>query len=316
MNFRTKVPIVKQKFNTIDYNSRVLLLGSCFAEHIGEKFNYYKYTTFLNPFGIQFHTKAIEKLVTDAINERELNHDDVFLINEQWHCFDAHSRLSNSDKEELIKALNIGLNQTKTFLQSCSHVVITLGTAWVYRFIECDAIVANCHKVPQKQFLKQLLSVSEIKLSLEAIIALIKDVNPHVQFVFTVSPVRHLKDGVVENTRSKAHLVSAIHEVVENENNAYYFPSYEIVMDDLRDYRFYNADMVHPTNMAVDYVWEQFCGSWIKADTMAVMKEVDQIQKGLTHRPFNPESEAHQNFLSSLKQKMIAISSKYPSIQF
>ncbi|OIQ30811.1 MAG: GSCFA domain-containing protein [Bacteroidetes bacterium MedPE-SWsnd-G2] len=316
MNFRTQVPVEKQKHDTIDYNSKVLLLGSCFAEHIGGKFNYFKFDTVLNPFGILFHPKAIENLVTDAVNERVFGADDVFFVNEQWHSFDAHSKLSHSDKTVLIDTLNSNVKATKSNLENCSHVIITLGTAWVYRFIEDDRIVANCHKVPQKKFLKQLLSISEIRLALESIMALIHDLNPNAKFVFTVSPVRHLKDGVIENTRSKSHLLSAIHEVVDSNLSASYFPSYEIVMDELRDYRFYAEDMVHPSNLAIDFIWKQFCDSWFGSDTFTIMKDVELIQKGLAHKPFNSESEAHLKFLNTLQEKMAALVLKLPKIRF
>lgn len=316
LNFRTQVPVEKQKHDTIDYNSKVLLLGSCFAEHIGGKFNYFKFDTVLNPFGILFHPKAIENLVTDAVNERVFGADDVFFVNEQWHSFDAHSKLSHSDKTVLIDTLNSNVKATKSNLENCSHVIITLGTAWVYRFIEDDRIVANCHKVPQKKFLKQLLSISEIRLALESIMALIHDLNPNAKFVFTVSPVRHLKDGVIENTRSKSHLLSAIHEVVDSNLSASYFPSYEIVMDELRDYRFYAEDMVHPSNLAIDFIWKQFCDSWFGSDTFTIMKDVELIQKGLAHKPFNSESEAHLKFLNTLQEKMAALVLKLPKIRF
>ena len=193
MNFRTQIPIKNKSNNRIDHKSKILLFGSCFSENIGEKFNYFKFQNTTNPFGILFHPKAIETLITNAINEKVYTDKDIFFHNERWHSFDVHSELSNSSKEDLLGNLNSKITGTNKQLQESTHIIITLGTSWVYRFIETDTIVANCHKIPQKKFLKELLSVEEIVESLEAIINLMKSINPKVEVIFTVSPVRHLK---------------------------------------------------------------------------------------------------------------------------
>nr|WP_321246768.1 GSCFA domain-containing protein [uncultured Psychroserpens sp.] len=316
MNLQTKIPLKPNPFNQIDYNAKVLLLGSCFSENIGETFEYFKFQQKQNPFGIMFHPLAIETLITNVINEKQYTSDDIFLHNEQWHCYDAHSRLSNSSKEQLLQDLNDNITNAYQFLHEASHVVITLGTAWAYRFIETDAFVANCHKIPQKKFLKELLSVEKITESLEATMSLVRSINPKVTFIFTVSPVRHIKDGFVENMQSKAHLITAIHHVVEPRNNYYYFPSYEIMMDELRDYRFYNADMLHPNTTAINYIWERFVTVWISEDTQTTIQSVEEIQKGIAHRPFNPKSDVHQTFLKQLDNKKILLESRFPHITF
>jgi len=194
--------------------------------------------------------------------------------------------------------------------------LITLGTAWFYRFIETDKIVANCHKIPQKNFLKEVLYVKSIIESLEAIIELVKSVNPKVLILFTVSPIRHIKDGFIENTQSKSHLISAIHQVIEPRKGTYYFPSYEIMMDELRDYRFYSEDMLHPNPTAVNYIWEKFQSVWISSETEKVMNDVNIVQKGMKHKPFNPESEQHKAFLKSLEDKKSQLSQQFPHISF
>lgn len=303
MNFRTQIPLKKGR-NQIGYDSKLLLFGSCFSENIGNKFNYFKFQNTINPFGILFHPKAIENLITNAINEKEYTDKDVFFHNERWHCFEAHSELSNTSKESLLKTLNNSINSTNKQLHNSTHLIITLGTAWMYRHIETDTIVANCHKIPQKKFLKDILSVDEITESLNAIISLIKSVNPKIEIIFTVSPVRHLKDGFIENSQSKAHLLSAIHQVVEPRNHTHYFPSYEILMDDLREYRFYKNDMIHPNETAINYIWQQFQNTWIDEKSTNLMIEVDTIQKGLSHRPFNENSTQHQLFLENLQLKI------------
>lgn len=316
MELQTRLSLKSQPYNQIDYNSKIGLFGSCFSEHIAEKFKYYKFQKFENPFGILFHPLAIEKLIVNAINEKLYTEDDVFVQNEQWHCFDAHSRLSRTSEEELLVELNTQIKATHTFLKEATHIIITVGTAWAYRLIETDDFVANCHKVPQKKFLKELMSVDAILESLEAIVSLIKSVNPQVSIVFTVSPVRHIKDGFVENTQSKSHLISAIHQIVDPRKQLYYFPSYEIMLDELRDYRFYKDDMLHPNALAIQYIWQRFNEVWVSKEANLTMQEVEYIQKGLEHRPFNPKSEAHQLFLQKLKSKQVNLQSTFNHIQF
>ncbi|MEM5567033.1 GSCFA domain-containing protein [Psychroserpens sp. AS72] len=316
MNLQTIIPLKPNRYNQIDYNSKVLLLGSCFSENIGEKFEYFKFQKLQNPFGILFHPLAIESLIINAINEKTYTKDDLFFHNEQWHCYDAHSKFSNASEIELLQDLNNQIRNTHQFLKEASHIIITLGTAWAYRFIETDEFVANCHKIPQKKFLKELLSVEQISESLDAIMSLVKSVNPKVAFIFTVSPVRHIKDGFVENTQSKSHLITAIHQVTEPRSHNYYFPSYEIMMDELRDYRFYKEDMLHPNTTAVNYIWQRFKEVYISEETNTTMTSVDEIQKGLSHRPFNPHSAAHQTFLTQLEEKKQHLMTNLPHIHF
>jgi len=316
VKFQTKIPLEKQIHNQIDYNSKLFLLGSCFAENIGEKLEYFKFQSRVNPFGILFHPKAIETCVTNAINKKTFYKEDVFMRNEQWHCFEAHSKLSHPDKEILIKELNYNVEQTRQQLKSATHIIITLGTSWVYRFIEGDKIVANCHKVPQKGFLKELLTVDEVVSNLEAIIALVKLENPQVSIIFTVSPIRHIRDGFVENNLSKSHLISGVHQVVDPRQNVSYFPSYEIVMDELRDYRFYTEDMLHPNQIAINYIWECFKTVWMSQDAVATMEKVEEIQKGLNHKAFNPSSEQHKKFMASLRQKQEELNQRFSHIVF
>ena len=315
MNLQTIVPLKKEVKNSIDYNSKILLLGSCFSENIGDKLNYFKFQTNQNPFGILFHPKAIENLVTNAINEKQYLPEDLIFQNERWHCFDAHSSLSSADKNELLANLNSAITTTNKKLKEATHVIITLGTSWVYRFIETDAIVANCHKIPQKKFLKKLLSVDEVTKSLKTTIALLKSVNKNVHILFTISPVRHLKDGFTENMQSKSHLITAIHSVI-NANNSSYFPSYEIMMDELRDYRFYAQDMIHPNKTAINYIWERFMETQISDSSKLTMQEIETIQKGISHRPFNKNSEQHQRFLKNLEVKKEKINSLFSFIKF
>lgn len=315
MNLQTIIPLQKETRNSIDYHSKILLLGSCFSENIGDKLNYFKFQTNQNPFGILFHPKAIENLVTNAINQKKYLPEDLIFQNERWHCFDAHSSLSSSDKNELLANLNLAIIATNKKLKEATHIIITLGTSWVYRFIETDMIVANCHKIPQKKFLKELLSVDEITKSLKTTIALLKSVNKNVNILFTISPVRHLKDGFTENMQSKSHLIAAIHSILYTKNSSY-FPSYEIMMDELRDYRFYAEDMIHPNKTAINYIWKRFMETRISESSKLTMEAVETIQKGISHRPFNENSEQHQRFLNNLEIKKEKLNSIYNFIKF
>lgn len=322
MKLQTNIPLTPQE-NPIDYTSKVLLLGSCFVENIGEKLEYYKFPNLQNPFGILFHPIAIEKLVSRAIQNNLFKEEDVYFHNEFWYCFEVHSSVYASEKELLLQILNEKLVKLRAYLLSASHIIITFGTAWVYRFIESNSIVANCNKIPQKKFTKELLSVDAVAASIRNTISHIKDINPKVNFIATISPVRHIKDGFVENSRSKAHLISGLQVVVEEAlkkeksmSQVEVFPSYEIMMDELRDYRFYKEDMIHPNNTAISIIWNAFNEVWISSDTNESQKDIEVIQSGLKHKPFHPESKGHQQFLDKLKDKIASLQKKFPSIKF
>ncbi len=318
MELQTKIPL-KSSDNPIDYHSKLVLLGSCFVENMGRKLDYFKFQQVQNPFGILFHPLAIENLVQRAIQKETYQKEDIFEQDGIWRCFDAHSDLRSEDSAELLQLLNQRLRETKIGLETSSHIIITLGTVWVYEHQNSNKIVANCHKVPQKKFTKKLLSVTEIESSLNNLMGMIQKVNSHVQIIFTISPVRHLKDGFLENQQSKAHLITTVHSLLSSRAESRelsYFPSYEIMMDELRDYRFYGNDMVHPNELAVDYIWERFKSVWIAKEACPIMDEVDAVQKGLMHRPFNPDSEAHQKFKTSLRTKITYLQERYPFMKF
>ena len=312
MQFRTQIPISKSN-HPIDYNSRVLSIGSCFAENMADKFDYFKFQNETNPFGIIFNPVSIEKIVERVCKQDLFIEKDVFFHNERWHSFEVHSDLSNSDRQELLESLNKTVTETHKKIKEATHIIATFGTSWVYRNIESDEVVANCHKVPQKQFSKELLSVDVIQKSIQNTIDLISALNPNINFIFTISPVRHIKDGFVENQLSKSHLFTALHQVLKTHN---YFPSYEIMMDELRDYRFYAEDMLHPNQIAIDYIWKLFSENCISQENFSAMQEVDEIQKSLRHRSFNPESEQHQKFLVKLQKKIDLLGEKLPHIKF
>ena len=315
MKLTTPIKLSRQN-PPINYSSKVLLLGSCFAQNMGAKLEYYKFQQCTNPFGILFHPVAIEKLITRAVNHTWFTSKDVFLQNEQWHCFLAHSKLSNTSEEDLISALNSALEKLRFSLLEASHVVFTFGTAWVYKHLEKDTIVANCHKVPQKEFVKQLLSPDDVSDVLLGIETKLRTINPTCSIINTVSPVRHIKDGLIANSRSKAHLIAGVQEIVSPEKLNYYFPSYEIMMDELRDYRYYKEDLIHPNQTAIAIIWEKFLSSWVASETFEIQKKIAVIQNGLLHIPFNENSKAYIHFKKDLETKISEIKEQLPWATF
>jgi len=318
MKLQTHIPLTPSPA-PIGYDSRILLLGSCFVSNMGRKLEYYKFRTVQNPFGILYHPPAIEKLLARALQEDLYTKEELFSYGEGWHCFDAHSEMSRGSAGELLGELNSGLKITAEAVRDSTHIILTLGTAWGYRLLSTAALVANCHKLPQREFRKELLSTEEIVNSLRKMLADIRAVNKKAQFIFTISPVRHLKDGFTGNQRSKARLINAVHDLIErlaDDPGLIYFPAYEILMDELRDYRFYEADLLHPNLLAVDYVWEKFRQACISANAYPVMDTVADIQKGLQHRPFRPDSASYREFRRELQEKITYLKEDYPHIDF
>ncbi|QSS97671.1 GSCFA domain-containing protein [Psychroflexus sp. ALD_RP9] len=299
----------------LDYSSKILLLGSCFSTHIYDQLTYYQFQAKANPFGVLFHPKAILKSIEFALGHRKdfelIEHDGIY------HSFLAHSSLSASTQKELIFNLEASAEVLRQAVHNSNLIFISLGTAWFYSRQINSAFVANCHKIPSKQFTKQLSTVGDLKEELRALTGLIKSVNTSCNLVFTVSPVKHLKDGLVENSRSKAHLIAALHEFIdESEHDLMYFPSFELLVDELRDYRFYNADLAHPSSSAIKFIWEKFKSVYINQSTLEIMNQVEVVQKGLHHKAFNPQSEAHQKFMANLEVKISKLKQRFPHMNF
>ena len=315
MEFRTKVPIVEGS-PKIEHGSGVFLIGSCFVENIGAKLNWFKFKNLQNPTGIIFHPSPIRKFFQRLSNNESFQESDVFEFNGGWQSLEAHSDMRRKSREECILDLNSALSESREFIKTASHIIISLGTAWGYIYEGQDSIAANCHKVPQKKFTKELSSVTEILNDLEVIDHSVSELNKNARIIFTVSPVRHLKDGFVENQHSKAQLISALHQFMQDSGSSVYFPSYEIMIDELRDYRFYAEDMLHPNKVAVDYIWEKFSSNWISEKSISLNSEIDKIQRSLSHSPREENSEDHKKFLTKLQGKIEEIQKKYPEITF
>ncbi len=296
----------------ITHCEKQFLIGSCFTENIGTKLKQHKFSVLENPHGILFNPVSIAKSISSYIENKKYCEEDLFYHNEAWHSWDHHSRFSNPDKTNCLMLINNSQQQAHEYLKNTDWLMITLGSAFVYELN--NEVVANCHKVPTDKFVKKLLSSTEVSDVLKKILEKLRAFNPTLKVIFTISPVRHLRDGFVENNRSKANLIAAIHEIVEKSNQYFYFPAYELVIDDLRDYRFFAEDMVHPNYAATNYVWEKFVLTCIDEPSQQLMRQINEINAAINHKPFNPESEQHKKFLQTNLEKVKKLKQQYPYI--
>jgi len=282
----------------------VLTAGSCFADAIGKRLQRYKFPVMVNPFGATYNPHSIHKSILYAVsNQTPAEH--TFLQNQGIFLnYDFHSTFSGTDRTSIGNKLLNTIGSVHYFLKNAKRILITYGTSWVYERQDTTEIVANCHKLPSKNFKKRLLSESEIAESFQGFQQQVLKFNPQLDIILTVSPVRHLKDTLELNSVSKAVLRSACHQIVTRFQKVEYFPAYEIMMDDLRDYRFYKSDMIHPTEDAEDYIWEKFTACYIDDDTRSFMKQWDAILAAIRHKPFHPSSLAHQVFLKDTLRKL------------
>lgn len=315
MNFRKEFKLEPSDLN-IKYKDKLFFLGSCFAENISTYFENYKFQVSKNPFGIIYNPLAVERIIEIASAKIYKPHENSFEHNDLWSSFDAHSSLSNPDKEKHLQNLRNARLKTKHALVSSQVIFVSLGTAWIYKHLASQNYVANCHKLPQKQFHKQLLDLGTCTSVLKRIIKKIIALNEDVKIVFTLSPVRHLKDGFIENQQSKSTLHLAIQKSCSFNDNVFYFPSYEILLDDLRDYRFYTSDFLHPNELALDYIWEKLNVAFFEEKTSQDLIKVDKIKKRLAHRFFNPASKDSQRFKTKTQQQIEELNKYYPHIKF
>jgi len=294
MEFRKEL-IIRPFKHKIDFTDKILLIGSCFSDNLGEKLRHFKFDVRINPNGTLFNPVSISKALSSYIACKSYNPDDLFFHDDLWKSWDHHSQFSHREQNEILRTINTSIQETHHLLKRSSWLIITLGSAWVYEK-ENGSVVANCHKVPTDKFRKRLLTALETKAMLADCIHELTSFNPSIRILFTISPVRHLRDGFIENNRSKAVLIQAVHDLLEEKNNIMYFPAYEFIIDDLRDYRFYAEDMVHPNYMATDYVWEKFRWSCINDRSLFYFKDINLINAAKAHKPFQPDTAAHQQF--------------------
>ncbi|WP_435579919.1 GSCFA domain-containing protein [Gilvibacter sp.] len=313
MKRSTTIPFTPQS-PAIDHHGSSLFLGSCFAINMAEKFDFFSLPYTANPFGVLFQPLAIESLVERALKQQVFTELDLDQRDDIWYSFSAHTSQSGVDKHAVLDGLNSALKDLRFALLESKHIIITLGTAWAYKHLERGQYVANCHKQPGGVFNKELLSTKEIERSLHHICSLVHAQNPEATFLFTVSPVRHIKDGIVENSRSKAHLLAAVHQVVDQNERAHYFPAYELLMDELRDYRYYGSDLIHPNTQAVVHVWDCFKTAWVAQDSQELMDTIGGLKAAMNHRSQIPGSNADRDFKRKLQERLEVFRTKHPHI--
>ncbi len=306
MKFRTEIEI-NTSFPKIDYNSKIMLFGSCFAESIGERFINSGFNVNLNPFGVIYNPSSIKENIKLLINEKYLTNNNLQFSNNQWYSYNHHSKFSNIDKDICLNSINSSIKFSAEYIKNTDYIFFTFGTSWVYKLIDEDKIVVNCHKQPAKIFERYRLSINEIVESYKSLIAEIKAINKNVKLVFTVSPIRHWKDGANGNQLSKSILLLAIDEIINNTNNTFYFPSYEIVNDELRDYRFYTDDMIHISTIGVDYIWSKFKNSFFSDKTQNLIVQVSKLHKALNHRTVNSNTEEYKMLIEKSLLKIESI---------
>lgn len=316
MNFITSIDIPKSPV-PIRYGQKLLLIGSCFTEHIGNALEELKFSVLQNPNGILFDPASVCKSLTSYIQNKQYKEEDLFQLNEVWHSWQHHSRFSNISPAAAVQVINASQQQAHTFLKETDWIIITLGSSFSYRLTDLannktGEGVANCHRAPGQWFTKHLLSIDETITMLDNAYHQLLQFNPKLKIIFTVSPVRHIRDGLVENNRSKARLIEAVHHLVNKFDRLYYFPAYELVIDVLRDYRFYDIDLAHPNYMATSFVLEKFTETCIDPGAGALMEEVRKIVIARKHKPFQPATAAHRQFLKVHAEKTRELMSQFP----
>ena len=296
---------------------RLMLLGSCFAANIGMKLVEAKFRCDVNPYGILYNPLSISAALREIDGGKEYRPDDLFFFRECWHSPMHHGDFSSCEIEDTLQRINGRLKEAHEHFHQLDCLLVTFGTAWVYENKNTGTVVANCHKQPESCFIRRMLSVNEIVSDYTSLLSGLLARIPRMKVLFTISPIRHVRDGMHANQLSKATLLLAVNQLqAAFPEHVFYFPAYELLLDELRDYRFYAEDMVHPSEAAVRYVWERFTRSCIAADALQIMEESENIRKMLAHKPFHPDSEEYKRFLGQIVLKINRLNGKYPYLDF
>lgn len=303
MEFRTKVAIKKQA-SSISLGDKFVSIGSCFAKSIHQKLEQSKFQSSNNPLGVIYDPRSIARVMNFALTGNRPDKQTYINTGHEFVNLLAHSDMNGKSLEESKALIDIQLDQLRNDLKEANWLIITLGTSWVYYQNSTGLQVANCHKIPQKEFNKGLLEFDRSKLVYDNLIQFLKEFNSELKIIVTVSPVRHTKDTLPLNSISKSHLFMLSHYLQETYNHVFYYPAYELLIDELRDYRFYKADMIHPTDQAIDYIWEHFTNSCFNEESLAFLKDWSALQKAIKHIPFDPSSEKHQKFINATLIKL------------
>jgi len=314
IRFRTEIPLPRYGFN-IEHHHKILTMGSCFATNLADRLRRFRFDVSDNPFGVLYNPVSVSNAMDIIQSERQFAKEDLTFHDEQWHSFYHHSDFSHPDADHCLATINEGLRKARQFLTSADILIVTYGTAYVYRYIKTGQIVSNCHKIPAGQFEHYRLSFEEIRDSIRKTVETAHKLNPKVRIVFSVSPIRYLKEGFIQNQLSKAVLLLAVNDVSDKNDRCIYFPAYEILMDDLRDYRFYEANLTHPNAIAVDYIWQVFSRSFFSKSCFGIMEKVKKVVQAYEHRPRNPQTGKHKQFI--LKQLNFAeqLQKEYPHLK-
>lgn len=286
--------------------------------NIGQRLKNLKYQILQNPSGITFNPRSILTTIRACISSNSLPEDELFFHNGLWKHSNCHGKYNHPKKNVCYRQITKSLEFANNFFKEVSHIFITLGTAYVYQDVNTGLVVNNCHKRPTNEFKKRFLTIDEIEKDLsemQTIISQFAD-RDDIQFIITVSPVRHIKDGIIENQRSKSRLIEATHSIVEKHENLSYFPAYEILLDDLRDYRFYDRDKVHPSEEAIDYIYNHFINAYLHSDDTDIRYKISKLNQSLNHRPQFPDTEQHRMFQSTLIDQMNSLMKAYPFISY
>ena len=321
MKFRYELDITPSP-TPINHQSKIFLTGSCFTENIQEKLNQVKFNTFSNPNGILFNPVSVSEALINVIENKVYNEHDLFELNEAWHSWQHHSAFSGITKQDALQKINTTTANAHDYLKNATHLIITLGSAWIYTLTskainaQIGTVAANNHKAPHDWFEKKLLRTDQIILVLGTMLNKLGSFNPNIQVIFTISPVRHLREGLINNNRSKAALIQGIHDMLDKLPKLQYFPSYELVIDDLRDYRFFAEDLAHPNYAATNYVWDKFCTSYFTKETQDILPQFREIHLAINHKAFNPNSLMHNNFIQNNLNKIENLKTQFPFINF
>lgn len=313
-NFRTEVQISKPAFS-INYEHRIMTLGSCFAENIGKNMQEMYLDVDVNPFGVLYNPLSVLQSIEILLSKREFTEKDIFNHKSIWNSFNHSSQFSDTNKERCLEKINSRLKSSFLFIEKAKVLVLTFGTAWVYEEKQNGRVVSNCHKLPSTVFNRRRLSVEEIVEAYSKLIEKLQTVNPDLKIIFSVSPVRHLKDTAHGNNLSKSVLLLAVDELCVQFNNTFYFPAYELLLDELRDYRFYAEDMVHPSDLTIQFIWQKFIETFFDNVSQEYFRDVKQLNNDLNHRPFFPDSVEFQLFTLNLNKRKVKLIEKYSSLK-
>ncbi|MGZ4033547.1 MAG: GSCFA domain-containing protein [Bacteroidia bacterium] len=299
----------------INYNHKMLFIGSCFAESIGETMQRYKFNADINPHGVLYNPVSIAVALRRYIQNKKFQEEELFFANECWNSWEHHSRYSNTDKQICLSEINNSISAAHETVKNAEWIFITFGSAFIYKKKGSSDVVGNCHKFPQKEFSKLLLNTNEIAENYKLLIQELRAINKNLKIIFTISPVRYVRDGVVENNLSKARLIDAVHQLADENNNVFYFPAYELIIDDLRDYRFYKSDLVHPNEQAIEYVFEKLIQFSFSEETKKLFERLKAVITAKEHKPFNVETDSFKKFRNTYSEHCKELQKEFPFLE-